>query len=102
LQKWLQNKKEFAERFRKCKRRMKQQGGKCLVEIYREKWNKLKWISLISRLTEQTIQKAEGNVLTRPLLESEKSMREQDLDDERKGETAKDYTNEIPKLLKNI
>ena len=33
------------------------------------------------------------------LLESEKSMREQELDQERKGETAKDYQKEIPKVF---
>jgi hypothetical protein len=47
------------------------------------------------QITEQTIRRQKA-ILTR-LLESEKSMREQDLDDERKGETAKDYTNEMPK-----
>ena len=47
------------------------------------------------QITEQTIRRQKA-ILTR-LLESEKSMREQDLDEERKGETAKDYTNEMPK-----
>jgi methyl-accepting chemotaxis protein len=47
------------------------------------------------QITEQTIRRQRA-ILTR-LLESEKSMREQDLDEERKGETAKDYTNEMPK-----
>jgi hypothetical protein len=47
------------------------------------------------QITEQTIRRQKA-ILSR-LLESEKSMREQDLDEERKGETAKDYTNEMPK-----
>jgi hypothetical protein len=47
------------------------------------------------QITEQTIRR-QKDILQR-LLESEKSMREQDLDEERKGETAKDYTNQMPK-----
>jgi hypothetical protein len=49
------------------------------------------------QLTEQLIQR-QKQILTR-LLEAEKSMREQDMDDERKGETAKDYEKEIPKAF---
>ena len=49
------------------------------------------------QLTEQTIRR-QKDILTR-LLEAEKSMREQDLDEERKGETAKDYQKEIPKAF---
>ena len=47
------------------------------------------------QITEQTIRR-QKDILQR-LLESEKSMREQDQDEERKGETAKDYTNQMPK-----
>lgn len=46
------------------------------------------------QLTDKLIER-QKEILTR-LLESEKSMREQDLDDERKGETAKDHEKEIP------
>lgn len=49
------------------------------------------------QLTDQLI-KRQQEILTR-LLETEKSAREQDLDDERKGETAKDYNKEIPKAF---
>ena len=49
------------------------------------------------QITEQMI-KRQKEILTR-LLEAEKSMREQDMDDERKGETAKDYEKEIPKAF---
>ena len=49
------------------------------------------------QLTDQLI-KRQQEILTR-LLEAEKSMREQDLDDERKGETAKDYDQEVPKAF---
>ncbi|HMV07762.1 MAG TPA: hypothetical protein PK325_00770 [Cyclobacteriaceae bacterium] len=46
------------------------------------------------QLTDKLIER-QKEILTR-LLESEKSMREQDLDHERKGETAKDHEKEIP------
>ncbi|HEX8037768.1 MAG TPA: hypothetical protein VF490_01395 [Chryseosolibacter sp.] len=49
------------------------------------------------QLTDQLIQR-QKQILTR-LLDSEKSMREQDMDEERKGETAKDYDKEIPKAF---
>jgi hypothetical protein len=49
------------------------------------------------QLTDQMI-KRQKEILTR-LLETEKSMREQDMEDERKGETAKDYEKEIPKAF---
>jgi hypothetical protein len=47
------------------------------------------------QLTDQLI-KRQKEIETR-LLEAEKSMREQDEEEERKGETAKDYDKEIPK-----
>lgn len=46
------------------------------------------------QLTNKLIER-QKEILTR-LLESEKAAREQDLDEERKGETAKDYEKEIP------
>lgn len=49
------------------------------------------------QLTDQLI-KRQKEILTR-LLETEKSMREQDLDEERKGETAKDYEKELPRAF---
>lgn len=49
------------------------------------------------QITEQLIQR-QKEIMTR-LLETEKSMREQDMDEERKGETAKDYEKEIPKAF---
>lgn len=49
------------------------------------------------QITEQTLRR-QNEILTR-LLEAEKSMREQNLDDERKGETAKDYDKEIPRAF---
>jgi hypothetical protein len=49
------------------------------------------------QITDQLI-KRQKDILTR-LLETEKSMREQDMDEERKGEAAKDYEKEIPKAF---
>ncbi|HPM28858.1 MAG TPA: hypothetical protein PLJ60_00860 [Chryseolinea sp.] len=49
------------------------------------------------QITDQLIKRQE-DILTR-MLETEKSQREQDQDEERKGETAKDYDNEIPKAF---
>ncbi|MBA4056883.1 MAG: hypothetical protein C0490_19370, partial [Marivirga sp.] len=51
------------------------------------------------QLTDQLI-KRQQDIVTR-LLETEKSAREQDMDDERKGETAKDYEKEIPKAFED-
>ena len=49
------------------------------------------------QITEQTIRR-QKEIEVR-LLEAEKSMREQDLDQERKGEAAKDYDKEIPRAF---
>jgi hypothetical protein len=49
------------------------------------------------QLSDQLIER-QKQILTR-LLDAEKSMREQDMDEERKGETAKDYEKEIPKAF---
>jgi hypothetical protein len=51
------------------------------------------------QLTDQLI-KRQKEIMTR-LLETEKSMREQDMDEERKGETAKEYDKEIPKAFED-
>jgi hypothetical protein len=53
-------------------------------------------IDLINkRLTNQLLQR-QREILTR-LLETEKSMREQNMDEERKGETAREYENALPR-----
>ncbi len=49
------------------------------------------------QITDQLI-KRQQDILTR-MLETEKSLREQDQEEERKGETAKDYDKEIPKVF---
>jgi hypothetical protein len=51
------------------------------------------------QLTEQLIRRQQ-EILTR-LLETEKSAREQDMDEERKGETAKEYDKEIPRAFED-
>lgn len=77
--------------------KMKQEGGKLPGGDLPGKMEQTEMDLVNKQITEQTIQR-QKEILTR-LLETEKSMREQDLDEERKGETAKDYTNEIPRAF---
>ncbi len=77
--------------------KLKQEGGKPLGGDLPGKMEQTELDLVNKQLTEQTIQR-QKEILTR-LLESEKSMREQELDEERKGETAKDYQKEIPKAF---
>jgi len=74
--------------------KLKQQGGQSLGDDIPLKMEQTEMDLVNKQITEQTI-KRQKEILSR-LLESEKSMREQDLDEERKGESAKDYTNQIP------
>jgi chromosome segregation ATPase len=53
-------------------------------------------MDLVNKQLSDQLIKRQREILTR-LLETEKSVREQEMDDERKGETAKDYDKEIPK-----
>lgn len=73
--------------------KMKQNGGKLPGDIP-GKMEETETELVNKQLTDELIQR-QREILTR-LLESEKSVREQDLDEERKGETAKDYEKEIP------
>ena len=73
--------------------KMKQNGGKLPGDLP-GKMEESETDLVNKQLTDQLIQR-QREILTR-LLESEKSMREQNLDEERKGETAKDYEKEIP------
>ena len=55
-------------------------------------------IDLVNKqITEQTIRR-QNEIITR-LLEAEKSMREQNQQEERKGETAKDYSQQMPRAF---
>ncbi|HWA35494.1 MAG TPA: WXG100 family type VII secretion target, partial [Cyclobacteriaceae bacterium] len=77
--------------------KLKQEGGKPLGGDLPGKMEQTEMDLVNKALTDQTIRR-QKEILTR-LLESEKSMREQELDEERKGETAKDYQKEIPKAF---
>jgi hypothetical protein len=77
--------------------KMKQDGAQLPGNEISDKMEQTEIDLVNKRLTDQLIQR-QKEILTR-LLETEKSMREQDLDEERKGETAKDYQNEMPKAI---
>jgi hypothetical protein len=77
--------------------KMEQEGGKMPGGDLPGKMEQTEMDLVNKRITEQTIQR-QKEILTR-LLETEKSMREQDLDEERRGETAKDYSNDIPRAF---
>ena len=73
--------------------KMKQNGGKLPGDLP-GKMEETETELVNKQLTDKLIQR-QREILTR-LLESEKAAREQDQDEERKGETAKDYEKEIP------
>ena len=89
------------ERIRKALQEMqdklKKEGGKAPGGDLPSKMEQTELDLVNKQITEQTIRR-QKEILTR-LLEAEKSMREQNLDKERKGESAKDYTKEIPKAF---
>lgn len=75
--------------------RLKKNGGQIPGGDLPGKMEQTEFDLVNKQLTEQTIRR-QKEILTR-LLDTEKSMREQDMDEERKGETAKDYGKEIPR-----
>lgn len=77
--------------------KLKQEGGKSLGNDIPGKMEQTEFDLVNKQITEQTIRR-QKDILTR-LLESEKSMREQEMDEERKGEAAKDYQKENPKVF---
>ena len=77
--------------------KLKKDGGKIPGNDLPGKMEQTEMDLVNKQITEQTIQR-QKEILTR-LLETEKSMREQNQDQERKGETAKDYNKEIPKAF---
>lgn len=89
------------ERIRRALQEMQEKleknGGKSLGNDIPGKMEQTEMELVNKRLTEQTIRR-QKDILTR-LLEAEKSMREQNLDEERKGETAKEYQKEIPRAF---
>jgi hypothetical protein len=79
--------------------KLKEQGGQIPGGDLPGKMEQTEFDLVNKQITEQTIRR-QKEILTR-LLDAEKSMREQDLDEERKGETAKDYNLEIPKAFED-
>jgi hypothetical protein len=77
--------------------KLKQEGGKVPGGDLPGKMEQTEMDLVNKQITEQTIRRQQ-DIMTR-LLETEKSLREQDMDDERKGETAKDYDKEIPRAF---
>jgi len=77
--------------------KLKKEGGKTPGGDLPGKMEQTEMDLVNKQITEQTLRR-QKDILTR-LLETEKSMREQNLDEERKGETAKDYDKEIPRVF---
>jgi len=77
--------------------KLKKEGGKVPGGDLPGKMEQTEMDLVNKQITEQTIRRQQ-DILTR-LLETEKSLREQNMDDERKGETAKDYEKEIPRAF---
>ena len=77
--------------------KLKMEGGQIPGNDIEKKMEQTELDLVNKQITEQTIRR-QKEILTR-LLEAEKSMREQNLDKERKGETAKEYNKEIPRAF---
>lgn len=77
--------------------KLKKEGGKVPGGDLPGKMEQTEMDLVNKQITEQTIRRQQ-EIMTR-LLETEKSLREQSMDDERKGETAKDYEKEIPRAF---
>jgi hypothetical protein len=79
------------------KEKLKMEGGQVPGNDLEKKMEQTELDLVNKQITEQTIRR-QKEILTR-LLEAEKSMREQNLDEERKGETAKDYSKDLPRAF---
>jgi hypothetical protein len=75
--------------------KLKEEGGQVPGNDLPGKMEQTEFDLVNKQITEQTIRR-QKEILTR-LLDAEKSMREQEQDEERKGETAKDYQKDIPR-----
>lgn len=82
---------------REMQEKLEQQGGKVAGDDLPGKMEQTEMELVNKQLTEETIRR-QREIVTR-LLEAEKSMREQNMDEERKGETAKDYQKEFPRAF---
>ncbi|WP_276368207.1 DUF4175 family protein [Chryseolinea sp. H1M3-3] len=90
------------ERIRRALKEMEdkmKEGGKMPGGDLPSKMEQTEMDLVNKQLTDQLI-KRQQEILTR-LLETEKSAREQDMDEERKGETAKEYDKEIPRAFED-
>ena len=77
--------------------KLKTEGGQIPGNDLEKKMEQTEMDLVNKQITEQTIRR-QKEILTR-LLEAERSMREQNLDEERKGEAAKEYNKEIPRVF---
>jgi len=77
--------------------KLKKEGGKIPGGDIPGKMEQTEMDLVNKQITEQTIRR-QNEIITR-LLEAEKSMREQNQEEERKGETAKDYSQEMPRAF---
>jgi hypothetical protein len=77
--------------------KLKREGGQIPGNDIPGKMEQTEFDLVNKQITDETIRR-QKEIMTR-LLETEKSMREQNLDEERKGETAKEYTKEIPRAF---
>lgn len=77
--------------------KMKQQGGKMPGGDLSGEMEKTEMDLVNKRITEQTI-KRQQDIITR-LLETEKAIKEQNQDEERKGEAANEYSKEVPRAF---
>jgi ABC-type transporter Mla subunit MlaD len=91
------------ERIRKAlqefEEQLKKEGGKLPGDGLSSQMEETELDLVNKQLTEELIQR-QREILTR-LLEAEQSIREQDEDEERKGETARDYEKIMPKVIED-
>ncbi|MBS1490089.1 MAG: hypothetical protein JSS93_06155 [Bacteroidetes bacterium] len=78
----------------KMQEKLKQQGGKDIGNGIPEKMEETELDLINKQITDETIRR-QKEIMTR-LLQAEKSMREQNLDEERKAETAKERNKAVP------
>jgi hypothetical protein len=83
--------------FQEMQEKMKQEGGELPGNELPGKMEQTELDLVNKQITEMTIRRQQ-EILTR-MLESEKAMREKELDEERKGETANPYEDELPKAF---
>ncbi len=83
--------------FEKMQEQIEQEGGQNPGQGIPEKMEETEMDLVNKEITQETIER-QKEIMTR-LLEAEDALRERDMDEERKGETAKDYEKEKPRAL---